>query len=216
MTNCSPQGKRPDQIESSERIGTWSAGALILMLIGMALFGCAKDNPAFTVTVAKGSSIPTPYFKHTIPVAQLDLTVRFDGSCLYPTLAVGCAGDWNKLIYFGDINPHDNGAAFVWMHRGGKLELGWYAWINGIKPTISGKWGSIGTFNAGDVITLQIDLSNGVTWRVNGVQVAHLNNTVKGRWVSQGWFGGADDGGGNCGATQRVTYEIDMTRGENR
>jgi hypothetical protein len=180
---------------------------LILIILFWILAGCTPTD----YSIKEGSSWISPYFKYTELSGTLKIQVRFHADCRYPELREECEGDWNKLIYYGTFNQHNDGAAFVWKPEGvdRHLTLGYYLWYDKKPPYVSQSWGKIMNIETDTWYTLEIDLRTGVDWYVNGVKVGgYSDKNISGRWVSNGWFGGADLEGRNCNAIQKVTYEI--------
>lgn len=181
-----------------------------LVILLCLFFACAKDNDVI-YHVDKGSSWVLPYIKEQINRDSLTILVTFDQSCIYPALRDQCEGDFNKLLYFGDLNPHASGAAFVWRCVGSDrhLEIGWYLWYQGQAPFKNGTLGVIDTIYPGVEYKLAIALKKGISWYYNDRLVKRYDDRyIFGRWISQGWFGGADDQQHNCNATQRIEYRL--------
>ena len=176
----------------------------------MCLASCTKpEPPAVNCTVLPGTSTVHPIFKYPIRSDVLSVRVRFTASCLYAPLRVECAGDWNKLIYFGDANPHSSGAAIVWMPENDSIRLGWYCWLDGTSPSKSGRMGTLTVVQVGEWVMLQISLKSGIMWSIDGITKS-IPDRIRGRWVTQGWFGGADNVGCDCNAVERVNYQIEI------
>jgi hypothetical protein len=175
---------------------------LLSICLVIACLACEK------VTVQPDSSVPMPYFKRATNARVLKISVKFDQNCLYPQMRPECDGDWNKLIYLGAVNPHDDGAAIVWRHYKERLEIGYYLWIDGVKPSASGRMGVIRQIYPDSTYQITIDARNGVKWSVNGQQVKYYPDRITANWITGGWYGGADDDGGNCNATQLITYTL--------
>ena len=172
------------------------------------LTGCLPDTD--TYTIRKGSTWVRPYFKYRNDSPILNINVRFDSTCIYPPQRVECEGDWSKLIYFGTLNPHHNGAAYVWRCVGADrhLEIGYYLWYNGEAPFTTGRMGVIQVVTPGEWYNLKIDLRNGVTWIVQGAIVHHFDLPITDWWITQGWFSGEDNSGRDCPTGQQITYTL--------
>jgi hypothetical protein len=175
---------------------------LLTICLVIASLACEK------VSVQPDSSVPMPYFKQATDTHILKIQVKFDQNCLYPPLRPECDGDWSKLIYLGSFNPHDDGAAIVWRHYKERLEIGYYLWLNGEAPSKSGRMGVIQAVKPDEWYYLTIDATNGVKWLLNDSIVKEYPDQITANWITQGWYGGADDKGCDCHATQLITYTL--------
>jgi hypothetical protein len=176
--------------------------SLTAICLVIACLSCEK------VTVQPDKSTPMPYFKCSTNTPVLNIAVKFDSTCLYPQMRPECDGDWSKLIYLGALNPHQDGAAIVWRHYKERLEIGYYLWLNGEAPSKSGRMGVIQAVKPDEWYYLTIDARNGVKWLLNDSIVKSYPDQITANTISGGWYGGADDEGRNCHATQLITYQL--------